>query len=64
MARRSIANRYKRNLIKIAGGKSIAVTIPIEYIRELGWDGSEEVKVTLQRKNKRIIIEPLTGNNA
>jgi antitoxin component of MazEF toxin-antitoxin module len=33
-----------RNLIKL-GRKSIAVTIPIEMVRELGWKEKQRVKV-------------------
>jgi len=43
-----------RSLTKIAGGSSYAVTIPIEYIRELKWRGKQKLEVKLYQG--RIII--------
>lgn len=43
-----------RKLTKL-GGKSIAVTIPVEYIREFGW--REHQKVVVHKSGKKLIIE-------
>ncbi len=43
-----------RSLTKIAGGTSYAVTIPIEYVRELKWRGKQKLEVKLYQD--RIII--------
>jgi len=56
MARRSSAERNIRSITKL-GSKSFAVTIPIDYIRDLGWKEKQKVMVKINRG--RIII---TGN--
>jgi len=43
-----------RSLNKIAGGTSYAVTIPIEFIRELKWRARQKLEVKLYQD--RIII--------
>ncbi len=43
-----------RNLTKI-GGHSIAVTLPIELVRELKW--RERQKVVVRKLGKKIIIK-------
>jgi hypothetical protein len=37
MARRKLEERNVRKLNRTGGGRAISVTLPIEYIRELGW---------------------------
>jgi len=54
MARRKLEDKNTRKLTKL-GKQSIAVTIPIEFIRELKW--REKQKVTVKKVGKRIIIE-------
>jgi len=53
MARRRLEKRNIRKLTKL-GGKSIAVTIPIDMIRELKWQ--ERQKVVVEKKGKTITI--------
>ena len=53
MSRRRIEESDVRKLVKL-GGKSIAVTIPIELVRELGWREKQRVVVKLDRK--KIVI--------
>ncbi len=43
---KTIADKNVRKLTKL-GGKSIAVTLPIELVRELGW--REKQKVVVKR---------------
>jgi len=45
MSRRKIEDRNIRSLTKLAGGSSYAVTIPIEIIRELGWQSKQKLEV-------------------
>ena len=53
MARRTIAERDIRSITKL-GTRSYAVTIPIDYMRDLGWKEKDEVIV---RKNRgRVVI--------
>ncbi|MBN2697383.1 MAG: AbrB/MazE/SpoVT family DNA-binding domain-containing protein [Bacteroidales bacterium] len=56
MARRSSAERNVRSITKL-GSKSFAVTIPIEYVRELGWKEKQKVNVRISR-GKIIVSSP------
>lgn len=47
MARRKIENRNIRSLTKVSGGTSYGVTIPMEYIRKLGWRSKQKLEVKL-----------------
>lgn len=57
MARRKSEERNMRSLFKLAGGKSYALTLPIEVVREWGWKDRQKLKLTIDEKNKRVIIE-------
>jgi antitoxin component of MazEF toxin-antitoxin module len=53
MARRKVEDSKIRKLSKV-GNKSIAVTLPIELVRELGW--KERQKVVVTKRGKGIIV--------
>jgi len=53
MPRRKNEESNVRKLVKL-GGQSLAVTLPIEIIRELGWKEKQKVVVKVERK--KIII--------
>ena len=53
MGRRALEDRNQRSITKL-GCKSFAVTIPIDYVRKLGWKEKQMVNVTINRG--RIII--------
>jgi antitoxin component of MazEF toxin-antitoxin module len=55
MARRPLKERNIRKLTRTGGGKSISLTLPIEYIRELKW--KDRQKVTVRKSGKKLIIE-------
>ncbi len=55
MGRRVLNQNNIRKLTKTGGGKSIAVTIPIEMVRELKW--RERQKVVVTKRGKSIIIK-------
>jgi len=57
MARRSLENKNIRKLFRVGGGKSYSLTLPIEAIREFGWQQKQKVIVETDKKNKRIIIK-------
>lgn len=57
MARRKLEERNVRSLFKLAGGKSYALTLPIEVVREWGWRNRQKLKLTIDNKNKRVIVE-------
>lgn len=44
-----------RTLTKVAGGKSVCVTLPIALVREMNWDS--QMKVCVRKWGKRLIIE-------
>jgi len=57
MARQKLENRNIRKLSKVGGGKTYSITLPIEYVRKLGWQKTQKVNVELDTKRKRIIIK-------
>ena len=57
MARRKLSERNVRSLFKLAGGKSYALTLPIEVVRAWGWQDRQKLKLTIDEKKKRIIVE-------
>jgi antitoxin component of MazEF toxin-antitoxin module len=59
MARRTLTERHIRKISKVGGGRSISVTLPIEFIRELGW--REKQKVVVKKKGKTLVIEDWEG---
>lgn len=54
MARRKIEDQNTRKLFKLGNG-SIALTLPINIVRELNW--RERQKVVVRRSGTKIIIE-------
>jgi antitoxin component of MazEF toxin-antitoxin module len=54
MTRRKDEEKDIRNLTKISGGSSYAITIPIDYIRKLKWKEKQKLEVKLYQD--RIII--------
>jgi len=57
MARRKLEQKNVRSLIKTSGGKSYAVTIPVDIIRRWGWQKRQKVTLKTDERRKRIIIE-------
>ncbi len=57
MARRRFEERNTRSLFTLAGGKSFALTLPIEVVRKWGWDNKQELILTVDEKKQRVIIE-------
>ena len=54
MTRRKNEDNNIRNLQKVSGGSSYAVTIPIEFIRKLKW--KEKQKLEVKMYQDRIFI--------
>lgn len=54
MPTRKLEDKNIRKLTKV-GKQSIAVTIPIEFVRELGW--REKQNVTVKKQGKKLVIE-------
>jgi len=55
MGRRSLKERNIRKLTRTGRGKTISVTLPIEYIRELKWQDRQ--KVVVQKRGKSLVIK-------
>lgn len=49
MNKREISNTRTHKLTKV-GGKSYVVTIPIEFVRHLGWKERQKINITLRGK--------------
>ncbi len=54
MNKRTISNTRTHKLSKV-GGKSYVVTLPIEFVRHLGWQERQKLDVTL--KGNQIVIK-------
>jgi hypothetical protein len=57
MARKSLEKRNIRKLSRVGGGKTYSITIPIEIVREFGWQEGQKLIVEKYGNKKRIIIE-------
>ena len=57
MARRRLEERDMRTLFKLAGGKSFAVTIPIDVVRSWGWENNQKLRLTVDEQHKKVTIE-------
>ena len=54
MARRAFDQRNIRVLLRFAK-RSFAITLPIEIVRDLGWQ--EHTRVRIRKAGKRIVVE-------
>jgi bifunctional DNA-binding transcriptional regulator/antitoxin component of YhaV-PrlF toxin-antitoxin module len=54
MPMQKLINKNIRKLTKV-GGKSYAITLPIEIIKEFGW--KERQKLVVKKSGKKLIIE-------
>lgn len=57
MARRKSEDRDVRSLFKMAGGRSYAITLPVDVIRSFKWQEKQKLHLTIDEKKKRIIVE-------
>lgn len=55
MPRRKLEDKNIRKLGRMGSGKSAFVTLPIDWIRDLGWKSKQKLK--LSKKGSKIIIE-------
>ena len=56
MGRRRIEERNIRKITKTAGGKSYAITIPIEHMRNLKWQHGQ--KVVVEQDGDSLTVKP------
>ena len=45
-----------RKLAKVGGGVTYSITLPIEAIRNFGWQEKQKLEIEVDNKNKRLII--------
>jgi len=57
MARLSLNERNIRKLSRVGNGKTYTITLPIEAIREFGWQKKQRLEVTMDKKNKTLIVK-------
>ncbi len=46
-----------RKLVKVGGGATYSITIPIKIIREFNWQEKQRLVIEADKKRKRIIIK-------
>ena len=54
MGRKKIKDRFKRTL---TGKKSLSISIPLEYLKKLGWKKGQELAVRMNERKQVIIDE-------
>ena len=55
MGRQSLDKRNIRKLSRTGGGKSVSVTLPLDYVKKLRWKVKQ--KVVVKKVGKKLIIE-------
>jgi len=56
MPRRKMSNRNIRKITKV-GGRSYAITLPIEIVRSFKWKEKQKVVLKINKKRKTITIK-------
>lgn len=54
MANRGSDERHIRKLGKTGGGKTYMLTVPIEYVRQLGWKEGQKLSVLID--DDRLVV--------
>ena len=62
MARRKLEERRIRKLSKVGGGRTYSITLPIEVVRQFGWQAKQKLEVKVDAKKRRIIIKDWEEN--
>ena len=57
MGRKKVENRNVRKLAKVGGGVTYAITLPIDAIREFGWQEKQKLEIKIDKARKRLIIK-------
>jgi len=59
--RRKREDESVRSLIRMSNGKSYALTLPIDVVREFGWEKRQKLELSIDSKKKRITISDWEG---
>ena len=54
--RRKREDENIRSLIRMSNGKSYALTLPINVIRDFGWEKRQKLELTIDAKRRRFTI--------
>jgi predicted Ser/Thr protein kinase len=54
--KRKVGKKVIRKLGKVGGGRSYSVALPVEVIRKFKWKERQKLTVTVDLKNKKLII--------
>lgn len=46
-----------RKLFKTGGGSTYGITLPIGVIRKFGWQERQKIRIKVDEKNKKLILE-------
>jgi len=57
MGRSKIEEKNIRKLAKVGGGTSYSITLPIDAIRDFGWQEKQKLMIEVDKGRKRIIIK-------
>lgn len=56
MARRRLSRRNVRKLFRTGAGQSYGVTLPIQVIRDFGWQENQQVVIDVDEGSHELII--------
>ena len=59
-AKRTVGKKQVRKLTKV-GGKTYSLALPVEIIRKFKWKERQKLTVTVDLKNKKLIIRDWKG---
>ncbi|MBT3242202.1 MAG: AbrB/MazE/SpoVT family DNA-binding domain-containing protein [Bacteroidetes bacterium] len=59
MSRRKVGEENIRSLTKLAGGASYGITLPMAFVKKLGWRSKQKLEVKMY--GDRIIIKDWKG---
>ena len=56
MSKKTFPKIYSRKII--ASGKySLSVTLPIAFLKELGWKKGQEINIKIKKRRKQLVLE-------
>jgi len=57
----STGKKSVRKLTKVGGGHSYSLALPVEIIRKFKWKERQKLTVTVDLKNKKLVIRDWKG---
>ena len=59
--KKATGKRQVRKLTKVGGGASYSLALPVEIIRKFKWKEKQKLTVTVDLKNKKLVIRDWKG---